>query len=226
MMARIRRLLRAIKRVASVLWEYLGRRLQSFWAGVLVPTILGFVACRVSAFGASTTQALQTASSLLAIGGLCLVAYGYLELRRHFNRRGVRDGATYFVREFLSALRAALRTDARVMYAGTAGINFGGAASAALGFTSATIPTLEERVSRLEADYARLSAELKTLNAELTKKHAELMEHVTTEITQIRQQIAETKALLENVTIGGLGTEVTGWFWLLGSTVLAWLATL
>ena len=63
------------------------------------------------------------------------------------------------------------------------------------------------------------------LQKELTNKHAELKSLVSAESVGLQKQIAEAKALLENITIGGLGKEVIGWLWLLGGTLLSALAS-
>lgn len=209
-------------RILAVISDFLIFRIRAFWLGVLFPISLLIAACRSTLLGESFEDRLQNASAILAIGGLVLVARGFLELREHFGKEAAWVTLTRFLRDFAAALRSPRAINAQVSVAASTTMTAGLRARVGAGAGS----PLDRRVQILEDNYTRLFDEVGVLGDEVRQKHSEVLEQIAKERSVREKQVTDAEALVETVTIGSLGNELIGWIWLLASALISGFPTI
>jgi hypothetical protein len=209
-------------RILTVISHFLVFRIRAFWLGMLLPISLLISACRSTLLGDTFEDRLRHTSAILALGGLLLVAQGFLELRQHFRKDSVWVTLKKFLREFTVALRSPRVIHAQVSFGGTAEMT----ARLRMQVSPSPDSTLARRVQLLEESYSHLFDEVGALGDEVRKHHSEALQQIANEQSVRERQLADTKALVETITIGSFGTELIGWIWLLTGALISGFPTI
>jgi hypothetical protein len=199
-------------RVIRVLGDFLLYRLRYAWYGLLMPAALSQL----------WPARLQLASAALEIGGLVLVGAGYLDLRRHFGKKGFLEA----LKSYATELRAALKPPTTVQLSGT---GMATAVATGTGFAVVTPPAgtpLENRVTALERAQTLLALRLQGHETAMDQALAQVDAELEAEAKRHAADVAKTHKLLEQVTVDGLGQELTGWIWLMFGAGMSFAANL
>ena len=206
-----------VLRRAHLVRQFCIVNLSNVWYGILPPIMLVQVARQLRYFGVPSDTAANEACAVLTIGGLFLVAKGYADLRHHFGRKPLMTSARAYLADFVARWKSG---NVRVI-TGTGHVSLGltGHARATVG--AGPNSSLEHRVAVLEQNMAGVHVELGTLASEQEQMRRDLESRIAAERVERERQVQAAKDLLETTTIGGLGSEVTGWIWLLVSALFS-----